>query len=182
MTGIQVHIQSPLPEVRHVGMAVGQTLMNLLHPTTKESNRLKFDYEPSPDTASIERLARPLEEQEKELRETWPVTADGGVVTSVGGFVESKENPDARVSSKSVPSRVRSRSSSSSSASDTPPRQFGEGLVRAVDCSDSDSDDDLVPYAMDDDPDATEQAPPRYLRTLMQGMCGVLYLECSICL
>ena len=41
--------------------------------------------------------------------------------------------------------------------------------MHAVDCSDADSDDDLIPYAMDDDPDASEVAAPRYLRTLMQG-------------
>ena len=33
MMGVQVHIQSPLPEVRHIGMVVGESLMNLLHNT-----------------------------------------------------------------------------------------------------------------------------------------------------
>ena len=46
-------------------------------------------------------------------------------------------------------------------------QKFGEGYAHTVDCSDSDSDDDLVPCAMDDDYDSTQ---PRYLRTLMQGM------------
>lgn len=32
------------------------------------------------------------------------------------------------------------------------------------------SDDDLLPYAMTDDPDASVPTPPRYLRTLLQGM------------
>lgn len=41
--------------------------------------------------------------------------------------------------------------------------------MHSVDCSDTDSDDDLVPYAMDDDPDASQPVAPRYLRTLMQG-------------
>ena len=49
-------------------------------------------------------------------------------------------------------------------------QKFGEGYAHAVDCSDSDSDDDLVPYAMDDDYDSTQPTSPRYLRTLMQGM------------
>lgn len=31
------------------------------------------------------------------------------------------------------------------------------------------SDDDLVPYAMDFDPDSSKPLPPRYLRTLLQG-------------
>lgn len=42
--------------------------------------------------------------------------------------------------------------------------------MRPVDCTDTDSDDDLVPYALDDDPDSTQPDPPRYLRTLMQGV------------
>ena len=51
-----------------------------------------------------------------------------------------------------------------------PEMRFGEGYVRPVDCTETDSDDDLVPYALDDDPDSTQPNPPRYLRTLMQGM------------
>ena len=164
-----MHIESPLPEVRHVGMAVGQCLMNLLHPTNKESNGLNFDYKPSPDTDSIEELVRPLDEQERKLRASWTTAAsssDGG-----GCGLLNDKVVEGGVRGGAIAARGNSCSSSSFDAppSQSPQRDFGEGLVRAVDCSDSDSDDDLEPYAMDDDPDASDQAPPRYLRTLMQG-------------
>lgn len=155
---MQVHIQSPLGEVRHIGMAVGQTLMNMLHPMMDDTAKLNFDYEPSPDTVAIEKLARPVHEQEEELRE---MRGDGG-----GGGVSGSDDT-VTVSTKPKGGVC----SSSSSLSGSPSGQFGEGYVHAVECSDGDSDDDLVPYAMDDDPDASRPNPPRYLRTLMQGAC-----------
>lgn len=67
MSGIETHVQCPLPEVRHVGMVVGECLMNQLHPTKDEEHRLKFDYPISAETETIRKLARPVAEQEAEL-------------------------------------------------------------------------------------------------------------------
>ncbi len=173
MSGIQVHVESPQPEVRHVGMAVGQILMNLLHPSTKEKDQLKFDYASSPDVNSIEKLARPLEEQESELRLSWASNGMVGVARERGSNVD-EDGPATEVG----PRKLSRDSAESGSSSDedledkrSSTRDFGEGFVHAVDCSDTDSDDDLEPYAMDDDPEVSEYAPPRYLRSLMQGMC-----------
>lgn len=202
MSGVQAHIQSPIAEVRHIGMSVGQSLMNMLHHTTDDAHKLKFDYEPNSDTTAIEKLARPVQEQEEELRKRrkereedgrggekvggggggggGKVGGGGGKVGGGGGggekFGEGVGNANVGDTRTSTKANLRTRSSSSSSSSSCASDshgQFGEGYVHAVDCSDSDSDDDLVPYAMDDDPDASECTPPRYLRTLMQGtyMC-----------
>ena len=147
-------MQSALTEVRHIGMAVGQILMNMMHPMKDDAAKLHFDYEPSPDTVAIEKLARPLWEQEEGLSE---MRLESREVSDGGNVVTASTEPKDKVSSSS--------SSSGSSVG-----QFGEGYVHTVECSDGDSDDDLVPYAMDDDPDMSQPNPPRYLRTLMQGM------------
>ena len=167
MSGVQAHIQIPLEEVRYIGMAVGQTLMNMLHQTVSNLPKLKFDYEPTPDTIAMEKLARPLEEQEEELRKIRGVET-GSERRGVDVGVSKSNDADTPLTEQD---RVRSNSSSSnSSLSTSPSERFGQGYVRAVDCSDGDSDDDLVPYAMDDDPDASLPTPPRYLRSLMQGV------------
>ena len=56
MSGIQVHIDSPIETVRHVGMATGECLMNRLNPST--SHKLKFEYDPSEEVKTLLSLAR----------------------------------------------------------------------------------------------------------------------------
>ena len=57
MSGIQAHISSSLEGVRQVGMAVGEILMNRLHPLPNE-HKLKFDYQPNLEVMDILQLAR----------------------------------------------------------------------------------------------------------------------------
>jgi hypothetical protein len=159
MMGVQTHIQSPLPAVRHTGMAVGEVLMNSLHETPSdpdsEHKALDFEYPAGPATEAIKKLGRPVAEQERELQggrrgvEGGEKEAAGSVGDTGGKTVVGDTKQDPGIGGER--------------------ERFGEGYARAVDCSDSDSDDDLVPYAMDDDPDASQMAAPRYLRILMQG-------------
>ena len=60
MHGIQVHIESPLPSQRLVGMVVGEHLMNRIQPNTKEP--LKFDYEDDDQTHWLKWLMDPVED------------------------------------------------------------------------------------------------------------------------
>ncbi len=153
MSGVEIHIQSPLDDVRRVGMAVGECLINKLNKASlEEKNKLKFEYVGTPETEAIEKLARPISEQEEDLKEEMKrnTVIEGGGGGNRGGVVVE----GGSLGNRDVPPSV---------------KRFGEGLVHTVDCSDSDSDDDLKPYALDDDPDSTLPAPPRYLRNLMQG-------------
>ena len=163
MQGVQAHIDSPLQEWRHIGMAVGECLMNRLNPTAK--HKLSFDYQPSSSVAALRKLSRPLDEQERELR------AAGQRPPNTTQRKEEEE--------------VTTHTANSDGA-----EQFGTGFVRTA-TAESDrylytawvccpplhccvaavcSDDDLVPYTMDDDPDTSKVKPPRYLRTLLQGI------------
>lgn len=56
MAAIQTHIDSPVTEIRHVGMVVGEQLMNWLHPGG--AHPLAFEYEPSAVTEELRKLAR----------------------------------------------------------------------------------------------------------------------------
>lgn len=56
MAGIQAHIDSPVVMVRQVGMAVGEHLMNWLHPGTAQP--LAFEYELSSEVEELRKLAR----------------------------------------------------------------------------------------------------------------------------
>lgn len=58
MSGIQTHIGSPLEDTRHIGMAVGETLMNRFNQSLPNSQRLCFDYQPSPEIQAVLQLAR----------------------------------------------------------------------------------------------------------------------------
>lgn len=142
MQGVQAHIDSPLQEWRHIGMAVGECLMNRLNPTAK--HKLSFDYQPSSSVAALRKLSRPLDEQERELR------AAGQRPPNTTQRKEEEE--------------VTTHTANSNGA-----ELFGTGFVRTA-TAESDSDDDLVPYTMDDDPDTSKVKPPRYLRTLLQAL------------
>ena len=152
--------------------------MNKLHKTSakkktkdsgekekEEENELKFDYEPNPETESIKKLARPLDEQEKDLKRELETTELHDKMKSVNKTRESRSIDEI--------SRDRHLDAASSKVLEderhASPQRFGEGYVHAVECSDSDSDDDLVPYPMDDDPDVSQLPPPRYLRNLIKG-------------
>ena len=56
MGGLQAHLDCPVRATRARGMAVGQSLMNTLHPLAK--HRLEFKLEESEDVAEILQLAR----------------------------------------------------------------------------------------------------------------------------
>lgn len=56
MAGLQAHLDSPLQERRHIGMAVGEGAMHWLNPS--DSHHLKFEYEPSEEVRAVQLLAR----------------------------------------------------------------------------------------------------------------------------
>ncbi len=58
MAGVQAHIGSPLDSLRQIGMAVGESLMNRLHPSLLDKHKLKFDYQPSPEVQALLQLTR----------------------------------------------------------------------------------------------------------------------------
>lgn len=101
MLGVQTHIQSPLPEVRHIGMAVGEVLMNSLQGTTSaaadsdgDHQRLEFEYPTSEATEAIKKLGRPVAKQEQELKQgsrtgREETTAGGRETTAGKGAEES---------------------------------------------------------------------------------------------
>ena len=169
MSGARVHLESTLNEQRHIGMAVSECVFNKLNPIDDEEHRLKFEYEVNDDITVLKQLARPVAEQEAELKE-W--RKRNKIVTNDRSRHEQPKNVGV---ARGV---VREED------------RFGDGMVEATECSDTDrsanffmsaasihlpvyvatcSDDDLLPYAMSEDPDASVPKPPRYLRTLLQG-------------
>ena len=56
MAGLQAHLDSPLQERRHLGMAVGEGAMHWLNPS--DSHHLKFEYEPSEEVRAVQQLSR----------------------------------------------------------------------------------------------------------------------------
>ena len=169
MGGVQAHLESALPEQRHIGMVVGECLINNLNPLD-EKHQLKFEYEANDELIALKLLARPISEQEAELM-AWREGC-GSLSSDLGKAESVKDHSKAEHLTQ-------------------PEERFGEGLVEATECSDTDrlaknnmpvsddqtkdlffflSDDNLVPYAMTDDPDSSVPHPPKYLRTLMQGL------------
>lgn len=138
MAGIEAHIESPLQDVRHVGMVIGEFLMNTFN-SSDQLQKLSFNYEPSEETAALQTLTRPLAEQETDLK-----GLEKNKVVEVTRVEQDKKD-------------------------ESEPR-FGDGPVKTVECSDSDSDDNLLPYSMADDPDSSVPSQPQYLRTLMEGL------------
>ena len=172
MSGARVHLESTLNEQRHIGMAVAECVFNKLNPIDDEEHRLKFEYEVNDDVTGLKQLARPVAEQEAELKE-W--RERNKIVTNDRSRQEQPRNVGV---ARSVVRKEREED------------RFGDGMVEATECSDTDrsanfftpavskllpiyiaicSDDDLLPYAMSEDPDASVPKPPRYLRTLLQG-------------
>ena len=172
MSGARVHLESTLSEQRHIGMAVSECVFNKLNPIDDEEHRLKFEYEVNDDITALKQLARPVAEQEAELKE-W--RERNRIVTNDRSRQEQPRNVGVE---RGVVRKEREED------------RFGDGMVEATECSDTDrsanfftpavsihlpayiatcSDDDLLPYAMSEDPDASAPKPPRYLRTLLQG-------------
>ena len=121
MDGVQAHLESALNEQRHIGMAVGECVINKLNPVDEE-HQLKFEYETNDDLTALKLLARSIPEQEAELK-AWrekkrTISSDkdgqshqhnkGGVVRGVvtqedrfgQGMVEAKECSDTDRSAK----------------------------------------------------------------------------------
>jgi len=67
MSGVEAHIQCPLPDMRHIGMVVGEKIVNMLSDTSDKEHALKFDYSSNSLSQTIGKLARPIAEQEEEL-------------------------------------------------------------------------------------------------------------------
>lgn len=114
MTGIQTHIESPLEHIRHVGMVVGECVMNSFN-LSDEKHKLKFDYPTTQDIESIKALSRPIAIQEKELKRI-------GTDTIPGPMQQTLE--------------VKSTQQQQGGFSNT--ERFGEGMVNATECSDTD--------------------------------------------
>ena len=114
LTGIQAHIESPLEQVRHIGMAVGECVMNRFNPSDYK-HKLKFEYTTNQDIESIKALCRPIAVQEKELKQIRPDKIPDPVQAQP---LEDKSAEQQRVLSNSA--------------------RFGEGMVNATECSETD--------------------------------------------
>lgn len=120
MSGVRVHLESTLSEQRHIGMAVSECVFNKLNPVNDEEHRLKFEYEVNDDITALKLLARPVAEQEAELKE-WrernrTVTSDRS---------RQEQCRDVGVA-KGVVRKEREED------------RFGDGMVEATECSDTD--------------------------------------------
>lgn len=113
MAGIQTHIESPLEQVRHIGMVVGECLMNKFNSLDKE-HRLKFDYATTQDIENIKELSKPLTLQEEELKKSKTSTTSDPI----------QETPLIKYVQEEGEVVINER--------------FGEGMVNATECSDTD--------------------------------------------
>ena len=116
MSGVQAHLDDPLPDVRHIGMAVGECVFNKLNREDSE-HQLKFEYETNDEIAALKLLARSISEQEKDL----DVLREKAHSISDNKAVSCGEQP---VEDGKAVAGVEER--------------FGEGYVQATECSDTD--------------------------------------------
>ena len=100
-------------------MAVGECVFNKLNPQDKE-HQLKFEYETNDDITALKLLARPIPEQEAELKSWW---------------VEHQ-----LISNEPVRSQQVCHDKPVGGAEDVVGggERFGHGLVEAQECSDTD--------------------------------------------
>ena len=101
-------------------MAVSECVFNRLNPVDEEQ-RLKFEYEANDDTTALKLLARPIAEQEAELK-TWRERNR----TVLNDRDELSQQPRKGGVSMGVVRREREED------------RFGEGMVEATECSDTD--------------------------------------------
>ena len=119
MSGVRVHLESALSEQRHIGMTVGECVFNKLNPVDKE-HQLKFEYEASDEITSLKLLARPVAEQEAELK-AWRAKN-----TTV---LNDKDKQSQHWKGDVARGVVREEKKEN---------RFGEGMVEATECSDTD--------------------------------------------
>jgi hypothetical protein len=123
MSGVRVHLESTLSEQRHIGMAVSECVFNKLNPVDDEEHRLKFDYEVNDDIAALKLLARPVAEQETELKE-WR-ERNRMVMDNRDELSQQKRCGNVGV----VKGVIRKEREAN---------RFGDGMVEATECSDTD--------------------------------------------
>lgn len=99
-------------------MAVGECVFNRLH-SQDEEHRLKFEYETTDEIRELQQLARPISEQEVELK-AWRE-----------GRGSSSDNDEERGEDLSTSQTEADREVKGE-------ERYGEGLVEARECSDSD--------------------------------------------
>ena len=120
MSGVRVHLESTLNEQRHIGMAVSECIFNKLNPVDKE-HELKFDYEANDEITALKLLARPVAEQEGELK-AWR-ERNRTVMNDREKLAQQEQRRKVGVA-RGVVRREEDR--------------FGEGMVEATECSDTD--------------------------------------------
>ena len=120
MSGARVHLESTLNEQRHIGMAVAECVFNKLNPIDDEEHWLKFEYEVNDDITGLKQLARPVAEQEAELKE-W--RERNKIVTNDRSWQEQPRNVGV---ARGVVRKEREED------------RFGDGMVEATECSDTD--------------------------------------------
>ena len=118
MSGVQAHLDDPLPDVRHIGMAVGECVFNKLNREDSE-HQLKFEYETNDEIADLKLLARSISEQEKDL-----------------DVLREKAHSIADIDSKAV--LCGEQPDEGGKAVAGVEERFGEGYVQATECSDTD--------------------------------------------
>ena len=121
MSGVGVHLESTLSDQRHIGMAVSESVFNRLNPVDQE-HRLKFEYETNDEITALRLLARPVLEQEADLKE-W--RERNRIV--VNDKLSQEEQQQRKVGvARGVIRQEREAD------------RFGEGMVEATECSDTD--------------------------------------------
>ncbi|XP_054914015.1 telomere length regulation protein TEL2 homolog [Poeciliopsis prolifica] len=141
--GMQSHLDSSAVGIRTLGMAVGECLSARMD---LSGAKLQFEYDKNEETLELLSLMTPS------------VCPDPDRDPNPDPDRDPNPDPDPQPADGSEATRESSRVKSASQRSKSDPE------------SDLDSDDDLPPYDMSGDVEASRAAPPRYLRDCLEAL------------
>lgn len=177
-SGIPVHLESPIEEIRVIGMVTGEIIVEFLNKDLKEQKdiKLKFDLENLP-TEECQRLVRHLYDI-KEFKLKMNDNADKNTVEEIiavlieNGCLVHKDKVDTEYipPERKFANRIQNKSQPENEIVNESIKT--KNLINIIDSTnfELDSDDDLEPYDTSNDDKVTSKSPPAYLRDLKEGL------------
>ncbi|GJQ87366.1 putative telomere length regulation protein [Trypoxylus dichotomus] len=167
-SGVMVHLQSGVDEIRAIGMICSEIVVNNLGSNIKDRVELKFEYDNLKNECKtivddMRSLIYPIEEQsinKENIRELTEYFLNKKEV--------SKDNyvpPERRFRTKKTEVELSNEIKYES-------MRPQKNVINIIDSTDFelDSDDDLESYDVSNDKPATKKTPPAYLRDLRDGL------------
>ncbi|KAF2905101.1 hypothetical protein ILUMI_01085 [Ignelater luminosus] len=177
-SGIPVHLESPIEEIRVIGMVTGEIIVEFLNKDLKEQKdiKLKFDLE-NLTTERCQKLVRNLQgikdfkleindnANKKTVEEIISVLIENGCLVHKDKVDMEYIPPERKFRNRMQTKQQLENEIVNESIKTT-------NLINIIDSTnfELDSDDDLEPYDTSNDDKVTSKSPPAYLRDLRDGL------------